>query len=207
MSSSAKSFLYIGILILLLTILNSLIAPEVNPSLQRAEILAAIASVSLMLVAFLWTEVSPIKKTDKKLKGSQGLIINENLTQEIRDELGWGSQLLLTATPAATILVYWDNNILLHRGILGPGNFTPESTCLEAQNKQKLVYLANTSLYPNTSEFDPILEELPSILIYPLFNRGWVILGGNTIRCFSKSDEKWLKGWSDRLYEILNARK
>ena len=203
MTNQAKASLFIGLLFLILTIINSLLEIHITPSFQRAELLAGITSTLLMLFAFISTGAKPKLPSSKLSKENLGLEIHHDLKDVERFELAWGTQLLLTATPAATILVYWDDKTLIRRGILGRGDFLPASTCFDVRNRQKLLSLPNTKFFPAKSEFDSILENLPSVIIYPLLDRGWVIIGGNTERCFSISDEKWIKGWSDRLTGVL----
>ncbi len=205
MPVAARTSLVVGILFLCLTILNTLIAEQIDPSLLRAEVLSAISSVCLMLVAFLWTEATPRKFNNQIVLDEQGLYIDEAISDEIRNELGWGSYQFLTATAAATILIYWDERILLQRGVIGKGEFKPGKTCMDVQNKKKLLSLGNTKLFPARIEFDTIVEDLPSIIIYPLEKRGWVILGGCSEKCFTKSDERWVVGWSNRLESILKG--
>jgi len=203
MSNQAKACFFIGIFFLILTIINSLTDANITPSLQRAELLAGISSIILILVAFLWTDTKQENINSKFSNIKQGFILDKDLSQRAIDELAWGSQLLLTATPAATLLVYWDERILLRRGILGKGDFSPASTCFDVRNKSRLLSLSNTKFFPAREEFDSILEELPSIIIYPLIDRGWLIIGGQTERCFSTADEKWIIGWSNKLTDIL----
>ena len=203
MSNSAKTAFYIGFLFLALTIINEFYAADITPSLQRVEILAGISSVGLMLVAFLWTEAVPKKNLTRLNTDKQGVVIYPSLNELIRNELGWCSQLLLTATPSSTILVYWDDKILIRRGILGNGNFEPGPTCLTAKKDNKLISLPNTKLFPGSYEFENIYKDLPSIIVYPLAQKGWLIIGGCSERCFSKSDEKWITGCGDRLAETL----
>ena len=69
--------------------------------------------------------------------------------------------------------------------------------------RQTVVSLVNTTLFPGRSEFDPVLERLPAVLVCPLASTGVVILGGWSVRCFSRSDERWLQGWSERLRTSL----
>jgi len=204
MSSKAIICLSIGVSFLILTVVNSFTEEFITPSYQRAELLAGITSTCLMLVAFLWTEPAHKKKISKYKKNMpEGLVIADEISETVRNELGWGSQLLLTATPAVTLLVYWDRQVLIRRGILGCGNFIPGSTCLEVTKSEKLLSLPNTKFFPAKTEFDSILEGLPSLIVSPLEKRGWLVLGGNTEKCFSISDEKWIKGWSERLTSVL----
>ena len=161
MPKTAKVTFYTGLIFLILAIVNAYLATDVYPSLQRAEVLSAISSIGLMLVAFISSDAQPKKSPKRNLNGNQGFIIDKDLSQDIITELAWGSQLLLTATPAATLLIYLDGKIILRRGLLGKGNFDPGSTCFEARKKKKIVSIANTKLYPGSLEFDSLLEDLP----------------------------------------------
>ena len=203
MSKEAKLFLYLGLVFLILTIINSAFADFITPSLQRADLLAAVSSVALMLVSFLWTDIKQKKVNKTFINQRQGFYIDHNLNDDLSKELAWGSHLFLTATPAVTILVYWNNKTIISRGIQGDGYFKPGPICEGVQKQQNLLSLANTKSYPGINEFDPILEDIPSIIIYPLITNGWIIIGGASEGCFSKSDEKWIKGWADKLIGIL----
>lgn len=186
-----------------MAVFNALTVELVTPSFQRAEVLAGLAAVGLMLVAALWTQASPATPSKKLLEGDQKFDLAEGLSELIRAELAWGSHLLLTATPAAVILVYWDKRVILQRGIVGDGQFVPGQICQQANSRGDLISLVNTSLFPGRVEFDPIINNLPAVMIYPLASCGWVILGGWSERCFSRSDELWLIGWSKRLKNQL----
>ena len=70
-------------------------------------------------------------------------------------------------------------------------------------DRQQTVSLVNTSLFPGRSEFDAVLQQLPAVLISPIGAEGVVVLGGWSPRCFSRSDERWLEGWSQRLKTTL----
>ena len=107
--------------------------------------------------------------------------------------------MLLTATPAATVLVHWHEQVLLRRGLLWNANFSPGPICDRAMERQKIVSLVNTTLFPGRAEFDAVLPGLPAVLVCPLGSNGVVIVGGWSERCFSRSDEQWLEGWAARL--------
>ena len=188
-----------GVLFLGMVVLNGFSVDSVTPSFQRAETLAALSAVGLMLMAVLLNQANPLKAKQQDLEGSQGFVLVEGLRESVRQELGWGSDLILTATPAATILVYWDKRVILRRGILGTGNFEPGPICKRSTDTGKLISLVKTTLFPGRKEFDSIVKELPAVIVYPLNTRGWVVVGGWSERCFSRSDERWLIGWSDRL--------
>ncbi len=203
MQTSSVSIIIGSIFLLILAVLNAITVDIVTPSFQRAEVLAATGSIVLLLLGILWLDVVPNKSTKVQLMGENGLFIKENIDDSSKNELAWGSHLILTATPASTILVYWEGKIILRRGIITSNKFIPGDICKRSSKTGKIISLVNTSMYPGSAEFDPIVKGLPSIIIYPLNSSGWVIVGGWSKRCFSKSDEQWIIGWSEKLKEHL----
>ena len=199
MPGSARLCLISGLLVLGLAVFNALTAGAFTPALQRAEVLSGMAAVGLMLVAVLWTRAVPHTPKAVNLEGEQGLEIAAGLSDCLRTELAWGSHQFLTATSAATILVNWDERVLLRRGLITREPFTPGDICRRSTQRQALVSLVRTALYPGRQEFDPVLPGLPAVMVQPLGQRGWIVLGGWTERCFTRSDERWLAGWAERL--------
>lgn len=199
MPGSARLCLFSGLLVLGLAVFNALSADTFPPALQRAEVLAGMAGVGLMLVAVLWTRAVPLSPEAVNLEGEQGLLIAEGLTNELRTELAWGSHQFLTATSAASMLVYWDDTVLIRRGLITDRVFQPGAICRRCMKRQELISLVKTALYPGREEFDPVLPGLPAVMVQPLGERGWIVLGGWSERCFTRADERWLTGWAERL--------
>ena len=199
MPGSARLCLFSGLLVLGLAVFNALSADTFPPALQRAEVLAGMAGVGLMLVAVLWTRAVPLSPEAVNLEGEQGLLIAEGLTNELRTELAWGSHQFLTATSAASMLVYWDDTVLIRRGLITDRVFQPGAICHRCMKRQELISLVKTALYPGREEFDPVLPGLPAVMVQPLGERGWIVLGGWSERCFTRADERWLTGWAERL--------
>ena len=146
---------------------------------------------------------SPRNPETVDLGGEQGFVLSSDLADTVRAEMAWGSHQFLTATSAATILIFWNGSVLLRRGLLGSGDFVPGDICRRSQRKKELVSLVKTALYPGKEEFDPVLPGLPSVMVQPLGQSGWIVLGGWSERCFSRSDERWLSGWAERLKTTL----
>ena len=134
----------------------------------------------------------------------EGFQLNQDLSEDQKYELAWGSQQILTATAASTILIFWDNEVILRRGLITNKPFNPGDICERAFEQQRLISLVNTELFPGREEFDCVLKGLPAVIVYPLSNRGLTIVGGWSKRSFTNSDEKWISGWSDKLYDLLN---
>ena len=65
------------------------------------------------------------------------------------------------------------------------------------------ISLANTKLYPGRDEFYLFCPNVPSILIVPINSKAFILIGGWSTRCFTKSDEKWINNWSKRINDIF----
>tara|TARA_B100000965_G_C19600052_1_gene762053 strand:- start:859 stop:1476 length:618 start_codon:yes stop_codon:yes gene_type:complete len=194
-----------GSFLLILSIINIATATEINPSLVRGETISGIASIALITIGYLWTEIKPKEPTKANLIGKEGFEISFDLSTSQKHELAWGSQQILTATAASTILIFWDNKVILRRGLITNKTFTPGEICNRATEQQRLISLVNTDLFPGRDEFDSVLDGLPAVIVYPLSNRGLTIVGGWSKRSFTNSDEKWISGWSDKIFDLLNS--
>jgi len=194
-----------GIFLLILSIVNIVTATEINPSLVRGETLSGIASISLITIGYLWTEIKPKEPTRANLEGKEGFEIDLDLSEDQKYELAWGSQQILTATAASTILIFWDNKVILRRGLISNKSFNPGEICNRAIQQQRIISLVNTELFPGREEFDCVLDDLPAVIVYPLSNRGLTIVGGWSKRSFTNSDERWISGWSDKIFDLLNT--
>jgi hypothetical protein len=195
----ARLCIGLGLVALALVVANQGLAPEVNPPLERAAVLASLLAVGLMLVGVLWTRALPEASIRSELAGDQGLVLSADLPEALVDELAWGSHMLLTASPAAVVLVVWRGQPLLRRGLLAPSAFVPGAICQRAVEKQAAISLVDLKLYPGRQEFDALLPGLPSVLVQPLGQHGLVVLGGWSARCFSRSDLAWVEGWAAKL--------
>ena len=203
MGRAARLCLAAGVLGLLLCVLNQLTAPELSPALERAGVLSSLLAVGLMLVAILWTRAVPVAPERVALEGEQGVRLADGLPQPLAQELGWGSQMLLTATPAASLLLYWRGRTVLRRGVLAEAAFNPGAICARAWSTGKAIGLVNMKLYPGRQEFVGLPDGIPALIVQPIGIEGVILLAGWSPRCFSRSDEAWLEGWSHKLRTAL----
>ena len=207
MGPAARICLSAGVAGLALCVVNQLTAPALSPALERAGVLASFLAVGLMLVAILWTRAVPVAPERVELEGEQGLQLAEDLPEQLRQELAWGSQMLLTATPAATVLLHWQGRCLLQRGVLGRGGFEPGAITRRAWETGKAIGLVNLKLYPGRDEFQALPAGIPALIVQPIGCEGVLLLAGWSPRCFSRSDETWLEGWSLKLKSALQELK
>lgn len=188
---------------LLLTVINQLTAAALDPALERSSVLAALLAVGLVLIGVLWTRVQPQPAEQAALQGEEGMLLRRGLPQPLADELTWGTRMLLTATPAAVVLLLWDGDLLVHRGLMEStahgAAFVPGPICQMAMQRDRSIHLVDLKHYPGREEFMRLLEGLPSVVVQPLGARGLLVLGGWSARCFSTADQTWIEGWALRL--------
>jgi len=170
-------------------------------------VLAAIASLIIILIGFLFKQFEPLAGEKAALKGENKFLFDRNMPDEVIDELAWGSEAILTSTAAAAILIHNDGVNILRRGITSSNDFKPGETCLRSIKDMKLISLANTKFYPGRDEFFNFCAEIPSILVVPINNKAFILIGGLSAKCFTKSDEKWINNWSKKINNIFSKNK
>ena len=203
MGFNGKSLIVIGSIIFIFQIANFFSIETITPELERAQVLAAIASLIIILIGFLFKEFETLAGEKVDLKGENKFIFDKNIPDEVIDELAWGSETILTSTAAASILIHNDGVNILRRGIISNNDFNPGETCLRSIKDMKLISLANTKFYPGRDEFFNFCADIPSILIVPINRKAFILIGGWNAKCFTKSDEKWINNWSKKINNIF----
>ena len=203
MGFNGKSLIIIGTILFIFQIANFFSIEIITPELERAQVLAAIASLIIILIGFLFKQFEPLAGEKANLKGENKFIFDKNIPNEVIDELAWGSEAILTSTAAAAILIHKDGVNILRRGITSSNEFSPGDTCLRSTKDMKLISLANTKFYPGRDEFSDFCPEIPSILVVPINAKAFILIGGWSAKCFTKSDEKWINNWSKKINNIF----
>ena len=204
MGFNGKSLIFIGVILFIFQISNFLSIKVITPELERAQVLAAIGSLIIILIGFLFKQFDPLTSERVDLKGENNFLFDKNIPDEVIDELAWGSEAILTSTAAAAVLINNDGVNILRRGITSSCEFKPGETCLRSIKDMKLISLANTKFYPGRDEFFNFCPNVPSILIIPINKKAFILIGGWSAKCFTKSDEKWIKNWSKKINDIFS---
>ena len=207
MGFNGKSLILVGAILFIFQIANFISIETITPELERAQVLAAIASLIIILIGFLFKQFEPLAGEKAALKGENKFIFDRNMPDEVIDELAWGSEAILTSTAAAAILIHNDGVNILRRGITSSNDFKPGETCLRSIKDMKLISLANTKFYPGRDEFFNFCAEIPSILVVPINSKAFILIGGWSAKCFTKSDEKWINNWSKKINNIFSKNK
>ena len=204
MEFNGKSLIFTGTLLFIFQIANFFSVELITPELERAQVLAAISSLIIILVGFLFKQFEPLAGEKADLKGENRFYFDKNIPNEVIDELAWGSETILTSTAAASVLIHNDGKNILKRGITSSNNFIPGETCLRSLKNMKLISLVNTKFYPGKDEFFNFCPDVPSILIVPINSKAFILIGGWSAKCFTRSDEKWINNWSKKINNILS---
>ncbi len=203
MNFNGKTLITIGSILFFFQLGNFFSIDSISPALERAQVLSAISSIIIVLIGFLFKKFNPNSGERVELKGENKFIFDHDIPKDILDELAWGSEAILTSTAAATILIHNKGKNILKRGITSKDVFKPGETCLRSIKDMKLVSLANTKFYPGRDEFFSFCPNVPSIIIIPINIKSFILIGGWSYRCFTKSDEKWINNWAVKLNNIF----
>jgi hypothetical protein len=193
-----------GILGAILLLVNRWFTVELTNSQSRSDVLGVILSAFLILVGLIWQQIQAIPPETVILEGEEGFELAPDLPEAVKIELAWASHLLLTNTVTRTILVYYQDRVLLRRGILGKNaNFQLGNITKRVLETQKPIYLVDLNLYPGKVEFDYFPHNIQGLICQPLGAKGILILGANAPRSYTKQDEAWLSGIADKLTQSL----
>lgn len=187
-----------------LLMLNRLLTPELTDSQARSDAVGVILTAVLVLTGLLWQQVQPRQSDSVILEGEPGFELLPTLPDAIQTELAWASHLLLTNTVTRSILIYYQGQVILRRGILAPKvEVKPGAILDRVLTKQKAIYLVDTKVYPGRIEFDYLPANTQGIICQPLGSQGVMILAANTPRSYTKQDEVWVEGIADKLANSL----
>ena len=190
----------------ILLLINRLTTVQLTESQARSDVVGVILSGVLILVGLIWQQIQPRSPDAVTLIGEEGIEFNPNLSDSIKTELAWASVMLLKNTVTQSLVVYYQDQVLLRRGILGESSqVTPGKILKRVLEKQKAVYLVNLTLYPGKIEFDYLPPNTQGVICQPLGSNGAIILGANVPRSYTIQDENWIEGIADKLTLTLES--
>lgn len=179
---------------------NRFATADLTPSQARSDVMGVILSGVLILVGLIWQRVQPRLPDAVELIGREGLEFAPDLPEPVKIELAWASHLLLTNTATKSLIVYYQGEVLLRRGILSQNSEVKVSNIIKrVLETGKAVYLVNLNLYPAKIEFDYLPENTQGLICQPIGKEGVLILAANAPRSYTKQDEIWIEGIADKL--------
>ncbi|XP_025013284.1 protein COFACTOR ASSEMBLY OF COMPLEX C SUBUNIT B CCB4, chloroplastic isoform X2 [Ricinus communis] len=207
--------IYVGGASLLAVLFNraaSGIAPvaDASSSQSRADLLTLGLAVTNILAGLIWLSIKPKSISLVNPQGVECQIILSHLPDYVVSELLWAWESLSAATCCRSLVVVYDCVCFLQIGMAAESPNKGEALSVDAAKLMQgsLVqaikksgaqsYLANLSLYPGRTE----LPFLP-LNTQPLGDKGVAIIGGDTIRGFTTSDQAWITFIGEKLDSTL----
>lgn len=188
-----------------LLFVNRLFTPELTNSQARSDVLGVIACAILILTGLLWQQIQPRLPDSVELIGKEGFELKPGLPEFIQAELAWASHLLLTNTVTRSLVLWYDGEVLLRRGILPDRQeVVPGPIVQRVVEKQKPVYLVALKTYPGKIEFNYLPENTQGVICQPVGKQGVLILGANAPRSYTRQDEQWIAAIADKLEYSLS---
>jgi Cofactor assembly of complex C subunit B, CCB2/CCB4 len=194
-----------GILGSSLLLTNRWLTPELTNSQSRSDVLGVILSALLILTGLIWQRVQPRSPDAVTLIGAEGFELNPTLPDAVKTELAWASHILLTNTVTRSLVVWYDGQILLRRGILAPKiDLQPGPILKRVLEKQQPVYLVSLPIYPGRVEFDYLPANTQGVICQPIGDQGALILAAQAPRSYTRQDENWVEAIASKLADTLN---
>ncbi|UIE39355.1 cofactor assembly of complex C subunit B [Leptodesmis sichuanensis] len=188
-----------------LLFVNRLFTPELTDSQARSDVLGVIACAILILTGLLWQQIQPRLPDSVELIGKEGFELKPGLPEFMQAELAWASHLLLTNTVTRSLVLWYDGEVLLRRGILpNQKEVIPGPIVQRVVEKQKPVYLVALKTYPGKIEFNYLPENTQGVICQPVGKQGVLILGANAPRSYTRQDEQWIAAIADKLEYTLS---
>ncbi|MDG2989942.1 cofactor assembly of complex C subunit B [Candidatus Synechococcus calcipolaris G9] len=189
----------------ILLLVNRLGTANLTESQARGDVVGVILAAFLVLTGLIWQQVQPRSPEVVQLIGSEGFEFGPDLRESVKIELAWASHTLLTNTATRSLVVWYQGQVLLRRGILSPKTLTKVGPILErVLSTQKPVYLVKLDLYPGRVEFDYLPENTQGVICQPIGREGVLILGANAPRSYTRQDERWVAAIAAKLGQTLD---
>ncbi len=196
----------VGVMGGILLLINRGLTVDISTTQSRSDALGILLSALLILIGLLWQQIQPRSPEAVELEGEEVLSFAPDLSAALQTELAWISHQLLTNTATRSLVVYYQGQVLLRRGILPPKpDVTPKAILKRVMEQQKPVYLVALKLYPGRIEFDYLPANTQGLICQPLGSQGALILGANAPRSYTQQDERWIAGLADKLANTLEG--
>ncbi|TKY69768.1 COFACTOR ASSEMBLY OF COMPLEX C SUBUNIT B CCB4 [Spatholobus suberectus] len=213
--------IYVGSASLFAVLLNralSGIAPvaDAGSSQSRADLLTLGLAVTNVLTGLVWLSIRPKSIAVVNPQGVECKRLCTTLPDVARNELLWVWESLSDATCCRSLVIVYESSCVLQIGFAAessPGD--GEAVSVDANKLMQgsvyqgvmksgaQSYLANLSLYPGKSELPFLPSNTQAVILQPLGDKGIAIIGGDTIRGFTASDQAWITYIGDKLDSTL----
>ncbi|KAJ3704696.1 hypothetical protein LUZ61_008401 [Rhynchospora tenuis] len=195
------------------------IAPvaDASSSQSRADILTLSLAVTDILTGLVWLSIRPKYISPVSPSGIICKLVKPGISSDVSRELLWFWESLSTATCCKSLVVVYGNDCLLQIGAAaesseGDGGIvavdvnklTQGSLYRSCMQSSKQSYLANLSLYPGRTELPFLPNNTQALILQPIGDKGVAVIGGDTIRGFTATDQAWISMVAEKLDATLS---
>ncbi|XP_012440907.1 protein COFACTOR ASSEMBLY OF COMPLEX C SUBUNIT B CCB4, chloroplastic isoform X1 [Gossypium raimondii] len=212
--------IYVGGASLLAVLFNraiSGIAPvaDASSSQSRADLLTLGLAVTNVLTGLVWLSIRPKSITPVGPQGVECQEIYSHLPESVVSEILWVWESLSAVTCCKSLVIVYDCQCIVQIGVAAKSLNIDEPFAVDAAKLMQgslyqgvlksgaQSYMANLSLYPGRSELPFLPSNTQAVILQPLGDRGIAVLGGDTIRGFTTSDQTWISYIGEKLDATL----
>ncbi|QCD90541.1 protein COFACTOR ASSEMBLY OF COMPLEX C SUBUNIT B CCB4, chloroplastic isoform X1 [Vigna unguiculata] len=213
--------IYVGSASLFAVLLNralSGIAPvaDAGSSQSRADLLTLGLAVTNILTGLVWLSIRPKSINVVNPRGVECKRFCTTLPEVAFNELLWVWESLSDATCCRSLVVVYERSCVLQIGFAADSSSgNGEAVSVDANKLMQgsvyqgvmksgaQSYLANLSLYPGKSELPFLPLNTQAVILQPLGDKGIAIIGGDTIRGYTASDQAWITYIGEKLDSTL----
>ncbi|MBA0624740.1 hypothetical protein Godav_010035 [Gossypium davidsonii] len=212
--------IYVGGASLLAVLFNraiSGIAPvaDASSSQSRADLLTLGLAVTNVLTGLVWLSIRPKSITPVEPQGVECQEIYSHLPESVVSEILWVWESLSAVTCCKSLVIVYDCQCIVQIGVAAKSLNIDEPFAVDAAKLMQgslyqgvsksgaQSYMANLSLYPGRSELPFLPSNTQAVILQPLGDRGIAVLGGDTIRGFTTSDQTWISYIGEKLDATL----
>ncbi|KAL7593625.1 hypothetical protein Lser_V15G34710 [Lactuca serriola] len=193
------------------------IAPvaDASSSQSRADLLAIGLAVTNILAGLVWLSIRPKSISVVPPRGVECERIHSSIPDLVSSELKWAWESLSGVTCSKSLVIVYDGICVVQIGYAsneneGEAMVVDAHKLMQGSIYQGLMksgsqsYLANLSLYPGKSELPFLPSNTQAVILQPLGDKGIAIIGGDTIRGFTTSDQAWISLIGEKLDATLS---
>ncbi|CAL5431216.1 unnamed protein product [Camellia sinensis] len=213
--------IYVGGISLLAVLFNRSLSgialvSDAGSSQSRADLLTLGLAVTNILTGLVWLSIRPKTILVVNPEGVECQRINSHLPDFVVSELLWAWESLSVATICRSLVIVYDGEFIFQIGFAAASPASDkEAVLVDANNLMQgslyqsvlksgsQSYLANLSLYPGKSQLPFLPSNTQAVILQPLGDEGIAIIGGDTIRGFTTSDQAWISLIGEKLDATL----
>ncbi|KAM0987348.1 hypothetical protein ACFX13_011686 [Malus domestica] len=199
------------------TVSDIALVADASSSQSRADLLTLGLAVTNILAGLVWLSIRPKSISKVSPEGVECEQMHPNLPKTLLSELLWAWESLSSVTCCRSLVIVYDGRCILQIGFAAESsNGDGKAADVDADKLMQgslyrgvmksgvQSYLANLYLYPGKSELPFLPSNTQAVILQPLGDKGIAVIGGDTVRGFTSSDQAWISLIGEKLDSTLS---